>query len=125
MEKLREGLAGETSLIIMHTNTAKAAGSGSLDVFATPCMIALMEKAACMAIASCLDATSTSVGIKMSTSHIAATKIGEEVVARATVSEVDGRRVVFNVEAKDGSKLIGKGTHERFIVNVEKFMSKL
>lgn len=125
MEKLKEGLSGKASVIVMHTNTAKAAGSGSLDVFATPCMIALMEKAACMAIAPCLEGDSTSVGIKMTTSHIAATKIGEEIVARATVTEVDGRRVVFSVEGKDGSKLIGKGTHERFIVNIEKFMSKL
>ena len=125
MEELKEGLTGEASVTVMHTNTAKAAGSGSLDVFATPCMIALMEKAACNALASCLDSDSTSVGIKMSTSHIAATKIGDEVVACATITEVDGRRLVFNVEAKDGSKVIGKGTHERFIVNVEKFMSRL
>lgn len=125
MEELKEGLTGEASVIVMHTNTAKAAGSGSLDVFATPCMIALMEKAACNVLAPYLDNASTSVGIKMATSHIAATKIGDEVIACATLTEVDGRRLVFSVEAKDGSRLIGKGTHERFIVNVEKFMSKL
>lgn len=125
MEELKEGLTGEASVIVMHINTAKAAGSGSLDVFATPCMIALMEKAACNVLAPYLDSASTSVGIKMATSHIAATKIGEEVIARAILTKVDGRRLVFDVEAKDGAKIIGKGTHERFIVNIEKFMSKL
>ena len=100
-------------------------GSGSLHVFATPSMIALMEQAACNAVACCLDEESTSVGTFVNITHDAATGMGKKVTAKATLTAVEGRKLVFEITAADEDKQIGQGTHERFIVNKEKFMTKL
>ena len=105
--------------------TAKAVGSGSLNVFATPMMIALMEEAACACLADSLEATQTSVGTLINVAHTAASPIGAMITATATVDEVDGRKVSFTVTAHDGVNEIGSGKHERFIVDAERFMSKL
>lgn len=124
-QELKPGLTGTAETIVRETNTALAMGSGSLLVFATPSMIALMEQAACNAVAACLDDESTSVGTLINITHDAATGMGKKVTATATLTEVQGRKLVFEITAADEDKQIGKGTHERFIVNKEKFMAKL
>lgn len=125
LQELKPGLTGTAKTVVRETNTALAMGSGSLHVFATPSMIALMEQAACNAVAACLDEESTSVGTLVNITHDAATALGKKVTATATLVEVQGRKLVFEVTAADEDKQIGKGTHERFIVNKEKFMAKL
>lgn len=125
LQELKPGLTGTAETVVRETNTALAMGSGSLHVFATPCMIALMEQAACNAVAACLDEESTSVGTLVNVTHDTATGMGKAVTATATLVEVQGRKLVFEVTAADEDKQIGKGTHERFIVNKEKFMAKL
>lgn len=125
LQELKPGLTGTAETVVRETNTALAMGSGSLHVFATPSMIALMEQAACNAVAACLDEESTSVGTLVNITHDAATGMGKAVTATATLVEVQGRKLVFEVTAADEDKQIGQGTHERFIVNKEKFMAKL
>lgn len=125
LQELKPGLTGTAETVVRETNTALAMGSGSLHVFATPGMIALMEQAACNAVACCLDEESTSVGTFVNITHDAATGMGKTVTATATLVEVQGRKLVFEITAADEDKQIGKGTHERFIVNKEKFMAKL
>ena len=122
LQELKPGLTGT---VVRETNTALAMGSGSLHVFATPSMIALMEQAACNAVACCLDEESTSVGTFVNITHDAATGMGKKVTAKATLTAVEGRKLVFEITAADEDKQIGQGTHERFIVNKEKFMTKL
>lgn len=125
LQELKPGLTGTAETVVRETNTALAMGSGSLHVFATPSMIALMEQAACNAVAACLDEESTSVGTLVNITHNAATGMGQKVTATATLTAVEGRKLVFEITAADEDKQIGKGTHERFIVNKEKFMAKL
>ena len=118
------GLKGTVKETVNENITAKKVGSGSLPVFATPMMVALMEKAACKALENNLDEGSTTVGTKVDVEHVAATPVGMEVTVTATVTAVDGRKISFNVEAFDEAGLIGKGTHDRFVVGVEKFIAK-
>ncbi len=125
LQELKPGLTGTAETVVRETNTALAMGSGSLHVFATPSMIALMEQAACNAVAACLDEESTSVGTLVNITHDAATGMGKKVTTTATLTAVKGRKLVFEITAADEDKQIGKGTHERFIVNKEKFMAKL
>lgn len=125
MPELKPGLAGTAETIVRETNTAIAMGSGSLQVFATPCMVALMEQAACNAVDPCFNDSESSVGTLVNITHDAATAPGKKVTATATLVEVEGRKLVFEVTAADEDKQIGKGRHERFIINKEKFMAKL
>lgn len=110
--------------IVTDNNTALSVGSGSLAVYATPAMLALIEKAACVALKGSLDEAETTVGTLLNVKHIAATPVGMKVSATAELIERDGRRLVFKVEANDECGKIGEGIHERFIVNSEKFISK-
>ncbi len=105
-------------------DTAKSVGSGTLDVLATPRMIALMEEASYKCIGNDLEVGTTSVGTYMAVKHLSATPVGMKVCAQATVTEVDGRKVQFKVEAYDEAGIIGEGTHERFVVGEEKFVAK-
>lgn len=125
MPELKPGLAGTAETIVRETNTAIVMGSGSLQVFATPCMVALMEQAACNAVDPCFNDSESSVGTLVNITHDAATALGKKVTATATLVEVQGRKLVFEVTAADEDKQIGKGRHERFIINKEKFMAKL
>ena len=110
--------------IVTQNNTAICAGSGTLPVFATPFMCALMEKAAWMAIAPGLDEGDSSVGTKLNISHLSATPVGLKVWAESEVIAVDGKRIEFKVTAGDEKGIIGEGTHERFIVTDERFLAK-
>jgi len=111
--------------VVSESNTAKTVGSGNLDVFATPMMVALMEQAACECLASDLEPQQTSVGTLVNVTHIAASAIGTEITASAKIVKVDGRKVCFDIHAFDGTSEIGSGTHERFIIDAERFMQKL
>ncbi len=118
------GLKGTVKETVNCTNTAKIVGSGSLEVFATPMMIALMEKASCAALEGHLDEGSTTVGTMVNIEHLSATPVGMEVTVESTVTAVDGRKISFETTAFDEAGVIGKGTHDRFIVNAEKFTAK-
>ena len=121
---IKIGMIGETATLAQREDTALEVGSGSLLVYATPCMVALMEGAACEAIASGLDETETSVGIELNVRHTAATPVGMEVRATAEVTEVDGKIITFALKAFDESGEIGQGTHKRAVVNVQRFLDK-
>src|SRR5437764_5707028 len=111
------GMRGEATTTVVHENTAAAVGAGGVEVFGTPMMIALMENAAWRAVADTLDEGQVTVGTQVNVSHLAATPQGQTVRAIAEVIEIDGRRLVFRVEAYDEHQKIGEGQHERFIVN--------
>lgn len=118
------GMKGDVSSLVEREDTAQIVGSGSLLVYATPCMVALMEGAACEAIAACLPEEKTSVGIELNISHLAATPVGLEVRATAEVTEVDKNIITFRVEAFDETGKIGEGTHKRAVVTTQKFLDK-
>ena len=118
------GMKGEVRTLVEREDTAEAVGSGSLLVYATPCMVALMEGAACEAIAEALTETQTTVGTALNIEHVSATPVGMEVRAEATVTEVNGKVITFEINAYDEAGLIGKGTHKRVIVNSQKFLDK-
>lgn len=122
---METGLFYASTVTVGPGNTALALGSGSLEVFATPAMTALMENAAMNAVAASLPEGSTTVGTRLDIAHTRATAPGETVTAEARLVEVDGRRLVFEVEARDSMGTIGRGMHERFVVDREKFMAKL
>lgn len=105
-------------------NTAACLGSGLLPVYATPAMILLIEGTCAEAVAGELDEGCTTVGTKLCVEHVAATPVGMDVHCECELTEIDRRRLVFSVEVFDRAGLIGKGTHERFIVASEKFMAK-
>lgn len=121
---LEKGLQYTATTTVTENKTAKAMGSGTLDVFATPAMIALMEEAAYKAVAAHLDEGCGSVGTYLDIKHLAATPLGMTVRCEAELCEIDGRRLVFSVKAYDEVGPIGEGRHERFIVQNEKFMAK-
>ena len=125
MTELKAGLVGTATVTVTENNIAKTMKSGALEVFATPAMCALMEEAACAAVNAAMEPGNGTVGISLSISHDRATAMGDTVVATATLTAVEGRKLVFAVEAKDSKGIIGKGAHERFIINNEKFMGKL
>lgn len=122
---IQEGLSHTSQLTVGDTVTAIAMGSGDMPVLATPAMMALMENAAMLAVAPHLPQGSTTVGGHIASSHLKPSRLGDTVTATATVTRVDGRKIEFKVEAHCGDTLLGEGTHLRFIVDKEKFMSKL
>ncbi len=121
---LTVGLKGRAETVVTESNTAAFVGSGSLNVFATPMMAALMEAAAVNALANHLEEGQSSVGTHMDLSHDSATPIGMRVWAEAALTAVEGRALTFTVTAFDEAGPIGKGTHVRFLIQVEKFMAK-
>ena len=122
---LEIGLKHTSELIVEEHLTAIDMGSGDMPVLATPAMLALMENAAMIAVANKLPDGCTTVGGHIESSHVRPSKIGEKVCATAEVTNVDGKKIKFKVSAYSGETLIGEGTHLRFIVDKEKFMSKL
>lgn len=121
---LEIGLKGRADLTVTQQNTAAAVGSGLVPVFATPWMIALMENAAVNAVSSFLSEGEGTVGTFLNVSHDAATPIGMKVWAEAELTEINGKALTFSVAAFDEAGPIGKGTHGRFIINVERFLAK-
>lgn len=121
---LETGIKGEAKEVVSEKNSAKAMKSGELNVYATPSMIALMEQAAYKSVTAELEEGKGTVGTLMNVSHISATPLGMEVTAVSELVEIDRKRLVFKVEAFDERGKIGEGTHERFIIDNEKFQEK-
>ena len=122
--EINVGMKGEVSTLVEREDTAAEVGSGSLLVYATPCMVALMEGAACEAIAECMDEDKTTVGMELNIAHLSATPVGLEVRAEAEVTAVEGKVITFSVTAYDEAGKIGEGTHKRCIVNIQKFLDR-
>lgn len=122
---LEVGLKYTSSVVVEKSNCASAVGSGGLDVFATPSMVALMENAAMNAVAPYLPEGSTTVGSEINVAHNRPSGVGAVVTATAELVAVEGRRLQFKVVAEDGGGAIGEGTHVRYIVDAERFLSKV
>lgn len=122
---IQEGLTHTSRLTVTEAVTAIEMGSGDMPVLATPAMMALMENAAMLAVADHLPEGSTTVGGHIASSHIKPSKLGDKITATATVTHFEGKRIEFKVEAHCGDTLLGEGTHLRFIVDRNKFMSRL
>ena len=118
------GMIGQVETLVEKEDTAQQVGSGDLLVYATPCMVALMEGAACEAIAEGLSEGETSVGTELNIQHVSATPVGLEVYAKAEVTAVEGKVITFQVEAFDEAGTIGKGTHKRVVINAQRFLEK-
>jgi predicted thioesterase len=121
---LQTGRIGEATTVVVYENTAAAIGSGTVEVFSTPMMIALMEKAAWQTVAQELEEGQSTVGTLIHVKHLASTPLGQQVRATAELLEIDRRRLVFRVEAYDERQKIGEGAHERFIVQLDRFLQK-
>ncbi len=121
---IETGTKHEVKITVTDGMTAASMRSGSLPVFATPFMVAIMEQAASELCDKYTEEGISTVGTALNIQHLAATAVGAEVKAVATVTSCDGRKVTFDVEAYDNAGLIGKGTHERFSIKIDKFMLK-
>lgn len=121
---VKEGTSGQVRRIVDQSSSAKTVGSGTLNVLATPILIALMEEAAWTCVAKDLETGMGTVGTLMNIKHLSATPLGMEVTATATLRQADGRRLVFDVSASDATGIIGEGVHERFIIDETKFQAK-
>lgn len=123
-ELLAPGITGEVEMTVGRTDTAVALGSGSVEVLATPAMIALMEKAALTSVEPFLNAGQTTVGVSVNVRHLSPTPVGMKVRARSELTAVDGRRLVFKVFAYDEKEMVGTGTHERYVVDTDRFLDR-
>lgn len=118
------GIQGLAEALVEQADTAKEVGSGDLLVYATPCMVALMEGAAWESIAPYLGEGESSVGTKMDVTHLSATPVGMSVRAESVVTAVEGRKVTFSITAYDEAGEIGRATHERVVIKTERFLEK-
>ena len=125
MHRLNVGDQWKSDLIVEEKHTAAAFGSGNIFVFSTPMMIGLMENAALNCAQNNLDEGYSTVGTEVSVKHLAATPMGQKVYAVAEIVEIDGKRIVFSVEAYDEVEKIGEGKHERFIIQASKFLERV
>ena len=125
MENVRVGLVGEKTTTVVDALLATHLGSGSIEVYATPAMIALIESAAVAAIDPLLPEGQASVGVALNVRHLAATPPGQQVRARAEVTAVDGRKVTFQVQAWDEQEQIGEGTHTRYVIDIARFVERV
>ena len=121
---LKTGLTGREQTIVSRSKSAKEMGSGSLEIFATPALCALMEAAAVNSLSGCLDVGKTTVGISMNLKHTAPTALGMTVGAESELVEIDGRRLVFKITAYDKAGVIGTAEHERMIVDSDRMLKK-
>lgn len=124
MEELRPGLVGESGMIVRKGDLADSYGNPGVEVLATPRVVALMEDAAIRAVAEWLPEGAVSVGTWLEIFHQAPTPPGMEVTARADLVSIEGRKLVFRILVKDEIETVAEGKHERFIVDLERFMKK-
>ena len=122
--KLEPGICGEQSVLVTEANTAKTMGSGTLDVFATPALVALAEKTCWQSVAPALEEGSGTVGTKLELEHTAPTPLGMTVTCHSELTAVEGRKLTFRVRLEDEKGPVGGGIHERFIINEAKFAAK-
>jgi fluoroacetyl-CoA thioesterase len=122
---LKPGLLGTATLVVGEEHTAPRLGSGRAPVLATPIMVALMEAAAVDCVERLFAEGQESLGVRIEVDHTAPTPIGLAVTATAELKEIDGRRLIFNVEARDSREVIGKGRHARIVVDAERFLAKV
>lgn len=122
---LEQGLSARSIATVTAENTAVSMGSGDLPVFATPAMVALMENAAMQAVAGELPEGATTVGAEMNVTHIKPSGLGSAVTATAVLTAVEGRKLTFNVGARDAEGMIGEGVHIRYVVDRARFMEKV
>ena len=122
---MKEGSSHTSYHIVSQSDSALSQGSGELEVLATPRLIALMENAAMLAVAPALAPGETTVGGQISVSHLKPSAVGAEVSATAVLTQVEGRKLTFTLSAAEGEKRIGEGTHIRFVVRRDKFLSSL
>ncbi len=122
--KLAAGLKGEARLVVGDGDTARALGSGDVEVLGTPRLLALLERATLDAVDGCLDAGATTVGMRVQIDHLQPTPIGAEVLAEAYLDKIEGRRITFTVTASDSGGLVAAGKVTRVVVDVNRFMSK-
>lgn len=123
--EIKAGFKASTEIVVGTRDTAHHVGSGKIKVLATPVMVMLLEEAALMAVEDFLPPGFQSVGTKLEVSHIAATPVGMHVKAYAEVTEVAGKKLSFRVWAEDDVELIGEGSHERIIVELERFDKRI
>ena len=119
---INTGIKGSRSVEVTESNTAMALGSGNLPVFATPAMIALIEQTASESVGPFLEEGTSTVGTHLDIAHTSATPVGMTATCETELVKVDRRRLVFSVTVRDAKGEIGSGTHERFVVDIEKFM---
>ena len=122
---IKEGMSSSKEIYVTENDTASKLGSGKLDVFATPAMIALMENTSKDVVESILPSGFSTVGTEVSIKHIKATPLGMKVRCEAKLEKVDGKKLIYKVDAWDEKGKIGEGTHTRFIINIESFMNKI
>lgn len=122
---LEPGLEGRATVVVTEEQTAPAVGSGTITVYATPSMVALMEQAAVDCVEHRLAPGEATLGVNLDVSHTAATPPGVAVEATATLTAIDGRKLVFSIVARDAVEPIGKATHTRIVVDAERFKAKL
>ena len=122
--ELKTGIKGNGETTVTKELCADAWGSGGLQVYATPAMIALMENTAWASVEPCMEEGRSTVGTKLDVSHLSASPVGARITCESELIEAEGRRLVFRVKASDDAGLIGEGMHERFIINVDKFMAR-
>ena len=120
---MKEGLTHTSHLLVAQSDSALSQGSGDMEVLATPRLVALMENAAMLAVAPALAPGETTVGGQISVSHLKPSAVGAEVSATAVLTQVEGRKLTFSLSAFEGDKHIGEGSHIRFIVGRDKFLS--
>ncbi|MCR5109716.1 MAG: thioesterase family protein [Ruminococcus sp.] len=124
MKDIIVGAVGKAQLKVTENELAVNVGSGSLEVFATPVMVMLMEKSACNCVAEYMENDETTVGTELNVKHVSASPVNSDITAEAELTEVNGREFTFTVKAYDNAGLIGEGTHKRFLVFGEKFTAK-
>lgn len=122
---IKEGMRATKEIYVTENDTASKLGSGNLDVFATPSMIALMENVSKDVVEGSLPEGFSTVGIEVSIKHIKATHLGMKVRCDSVLEKIDGKKLTFKVEAWDQDGKIGEGSHDRFIINIESFMKKI
>ena len=124
MKELKAGIIGNDEVVVTEANTAAAMGSGTLPVFATPALVALMEKTAQESVQDDLEEGCGSVGTMICAKHVSATPVGMKVTCQSELVAVEGRKLVFKITASDACGVVGEADHERFIIQNEKFLKK-
>ncbi len=118
------GLSGEARLVVTEADTARALGSGDVDVLGTPRLVALFEEATCLALKGALDPGQSTVGMRVQIDHLQPTPVGAEVVVEASLDKIEGRRITFTATASDSGGLVAAGKVTRVVIDIERFMSK-